>query len=540
MAFSSPGVYVSESKLSSSVRSVNLSSSVAAFFGTSERGPVTPTLIQSWTDYIVKFGGISTDHDLGYAVYHYFANGGSSAYVTRVVNPYDDTATTGVYYRANDTGASTPAVLFNVSAINPGTWGNDITVTVSAGIVELVESTTIPTFNLAVSYKGVEVERWTELSPLASSSRFVESVINTGSNYITASMYATITTASASAGFSYLGGIDGASVGGVGGTGGAGDTVEDGLVTYYLADGTSSNVCPWEWVHTSPTNYSVFDLLDLIEGVLIINPVGQSDTDIIAAALAKAVERGNSIVLIDPDTSVTDASGFTSQATAYRSMAGVGYGVLCAPMLTMVDPARSGAYATRRTYPGGAIAGLYARTESERTVGKTPAGYGADIRNALGVDIKFKETEIGTLYDNGVNCLKQLPGAAVVLFGGRTLERLNPDRYVSVRRSLNYLKQALKDATQFAVFEPNDERLWSAVNAACGNVLSRFWSSGGLKGTTQQNSYYVICNSSNNTPSTIDNGEVRVEIGVALQQPAEFIVIQISQWTGGSNAVETL
>ena len=272
----------------------------------------------------------------------------------------------------------------------------------------------------------------------------------------------------------------------------------------------------------------------------MINAVGQYDSTIVAAALAKASERGNSIALIDPSPVLTDASGFTTEVGTHRALAGYNYGVYFAPMLTMIDPARSGPAALRRTFPSGPIAGLYARTEAERTVGKTPAGYGADIRNALGVDIKFKESEIGTLYDAGVNCLKQLPGAAVVLFGGRTLERLKPDKYVSVRRSLNYLKQSLSDATQFAVFEPNDSRLWSEVNAACGNVLSRFWSSGGLKGTSPQQAYYVVCDASNNTSVSVDNGEVRVEIGVALQQPAEFIVIQLSQWTGGSNAVETL
>ena len=509
MALSSPGVYVSEGPLKARVNNINLSSSVAAFFGTSGRGPVTPTLVQSWTEYTANFGSISTDYDLGYALYHYFANGGTSAYVTRVVGTGASVSTTSSnvkYYTSSALAASAVGTLCTVTATNPGVWGNSLSVVLSDGLVA-ASATVIPTFNLTVYLNSVEVERWTELSALPSSSRYITSIINNYSKYIDVSNVITPVV-------NTFWGVKAGS-----------NALASG------ADGAAPLAAGW---------VSSFDLLDTVSGVLMINAVGQSDTTIVAAVLAKASARGNSIALIDPATGNTDAAAFISEVTSHRSSAGANYGIYCAPMLTMIDPARSGPAALRRTFPSGPIAGLYARTEAERTVGKTPAGYGADIRNALGVDIKFKESEIGTLYDAGINCLKQLPGSAVVLFGGRTLERLNPDRYVSVRRSLNYLKQSLSDATQFAIFEPNDSRLRSAVSAACGNVLSSFWSAGGLKGTSPQQAYYVVCDESNNTGVSVDNGEVRVEIGVALQQPAEFIVIQLSQWTGGSNAVETL
>ena len=60
-----------------------------------------------------------------------------------------------------------------------------------------------------------------------------------------------------------------------------------------------------------------------------------------------------------------------------------------------------------------------------------------------------------------------------------------------------------------------------------------------LKGATTSEAFYVVCNSTNNTAVTVDNGEVHIEVGVALQYPAEFIVINLSQWTGGSNSIET-
>lgn len=519
MNLSSPGVYVTEGPFKGRTRTVNLSSSVAAFFGTADRGPTVPTLVRSWTEYTALFGNISTSHDLGYAVYHYFANGGVNAYVTRVLGANSATASATVKYLTASFSASAGASanLFTAQAVNKGTWGNNLSVTVSQGLVLSDDAPVVlPTFNVIITESGEEVERWSELSADPASSRYVTSVINNYSRYIyiVPSSVATMVPSAQGLGFFY----------------------ENSSTTpkaYPLSGGTSNAVVDADYV-------SALDLLDTVEGVLMINAVGQYTQTVVTAVLAKAINRGNSIAIVDPSPASVGATQFKSEIEGHRSLSGSNYAVFCAPMLTMVDPARSGPAAIRRTFPGGAVAGLYARTEAERTVGKTPAGYTADIRNALGVDVKFTESEIGTLYDAGVNCFKQVPGAGVVLFGGRTMERLRPDRYVSVRRSLNYLKQALKDATQFAIFEPNDERLWSAVTAACGNVLSNFWAAGGLKGASQTDAYYVVCNSTNNTSASIDAGEVRVEIGVALQQPAEFIVIQISQWTGGSNAVDTL
>ncbi len=503
MSYSTPGVYVSEGTLRSRVASVNLSSSVAAFFGTSDRGPVEPTLIRTWTEYTTLFGPVSTSHDLGYALYHFFSNGGNAAYVTRVVGPSAVAAGVTVkYYTNGNTGAS--ATLFQATAVDPGTWGNDLDVSITAGLVDAAADV-IPTFNVVVTLAGSEVERWTELSTNPASSRYVTNVVNTYSRYINVSSVGTI-----------LPGPD-----------------TDFITTAYSLTGGVNDT-------PDDDDYSdALDLLDTIEGVLMINAVGKYTSTAVNAVMAKALARGTSIAIIDPSPESLDKAAFISEVSTHRASPGSNYSVFCAPMLTMVDPARSGPAAIRRTFPGGAVAGLYARTEAEKSVGKTPAGYSAEIRNALGIDIKFTETDIGDMYESGINCFKQVPGAGIVLFGGRTMERLRPDRYISVRRSLNYLKQALKDATQFAVFEPNDERLWSAVRSACGNVLSSFWAAGGLKGSQGQ-AYYVICDSTNNTAASIDDGEVRVEVGVALQQPAEFIVINISQWTGGSNAVDTL
>jgi phage tail sheath protein FI len=135
---------------------------------------------------------------------------------------------------------------------------------------------------------------------------------------------------------------------------------------------------------------------------------------------------------------------------------------------------------------------------------------------------------------------KAVPGAGIVINGARTLDKTSPGKYIPIRRSLNFLKQALSDATAFAVFEPNDERLWTRLNVTVSSLLAEFWRAGGLKGRNATQAFYVTCDASNNTETSVANGEVHVEVGVALQYPAEFVVITISQWTGGSNTVDTL
>jgi phage tail sheath protein FI len=136
--------------------------------------------------------------------------------------------------------------------------------------------------------------------------------------------------------------------------------------------------------------------------------------------------------------------------------------------------------------------------------------------------------------------MKAIPGAGVIVNGARTLKKTDITKYVPVRRSLNFIKANVDALTQSAVFEPNGERLWSEISARISNFLSSFWSQGGLKGRSAADAYYIVCDATNNTNSTIEQGEVHIEIGVSLQAPAEFIVINISQFVGGNNVRENL
>jgi phage tail sheath protein FI len=494
--YTSPGVYVTESTFATSTVT-GPTTTAAAFLGTALRGPTTPVAVESWGAYKALFGDISSAYDLGYALYHFFANGGRTAYVTRVVGA-----------GASNAAATASTSNWSVKAANPGTWGNSLTVVVETSTITTGST---PAMTLIVKNAGTEVERWSEVSLNPDSTRFINNVVNNYSQYITTygvTNYAGASYTVAAQTLTLTGGGDGAA----------------------LTDDTNSG--------TQAAWASALDTYDSIQGQLLFNLVGKSNATIIVDAINYVETRGDSFLIIDPDASLgTDTIAIKQLVTNYgaSSYAAVYYG-----MLSMSNPAAGGTASLRNTYPGGAIAGLYTRVDTERSVAKAPAGYAYELRNTFGTVSKFTESQIGDLYTAHINVVKAVPGAGVIVNGARTLKKTDLTKYVPTRRSLNFIKANVEQISQFAVFEPNGEKLWSDVSSRIANFLSSFWSNGGLRGNSASEAYFITCDSTNNTTASVEAGEVNIEVGVALQTPAEFIVINISQFVGGSQVQETL
>lgn len=564
MNYTTPGVYVNETPLTS-LTSASSGQAAAVFLGEALQGPTTPQLVSNWTSYKSLFGEITTKYDLPYAVYHYFANGGKQAYVIRVAsataqnaqlqnperdldadgNPVDPPWGPGEIAQGDNyfeffpkgmpedtdpddpdadpdadltTGAS--AVPFTVSARSAGSWGNGLTLALTEGNLEAT-STSRATFNLAVALNGKEVERWNDLSLDPGSNRYIDSIVNNYSSFILVSEVSEVES-DANETFPALQTL----------------TLQYGA-DYGTADDGEGNEVP---VNVNAADFNdALRQMDGVKGNLLINAVGKTDTQIVGNTVSYAAERGDSFVIIDPERTDTSVSDIQQTASRFTAIAGTGYASHYAPMLKMVDPARTGPGAIRTTFPGGAIAGVIIRTETERNIAKAPAGISAGIRGAIAMEVKVSEEELGTLYSGKphVNSFKVIPGAGLNIYGARTLARTTPDKYLPVRRTLNYVKSSLKDMTEFAVFEPNGPRLWEHISARCSSFLAEMWRQGSLAGSSTSQAFYVVCNDTNNTQVTIDQGIVNVDVGVALAYPAEFIVVNISQWTGGANAAES-
>jgi phage tail sheath protein FI len=213
------------------------------------------------------------------------------------------------------------------------------------------------------------------------------------------------------------------------------------------------------------------------------------------------------------------------------------------PHVYIKDPVgRSGA-SVRKIGPSGAVAGLF--LETDRKVGpfKSPAGIEVKITDAIALERSFSSSDLDALNSgvtesgllngkNVVNAIRNVPGAGVVIMGARTLKQDGTaNRYINMRRSLTYLEKRLNDLASFAVFENNTETLWARLITVIGVFLNEYRNQGGLRGTTIEQSYYIKCDNENNTAASIQAGEVHIEVGVALEYPAEFVVINLSQKT---------
>jgi phage tail sheath protein FI len=179
--------------------------------------------------------------------------------------------------------------------------------------------------------------------------------------------------------------------------------------------------------------------------------------------------------------------------------------------------------------PSGFVAGIYARNDVERGVFKAPAN--EVVRGALRfeTDVNFAQQEV--LNPLGVNCLRFFPGRGYRVWGSRTTSSDPEWKYVSVRRYFNYLERSIDVGTQWAVFEPNGERLWANVKETISSFLYNEWRSGALLGTDAKEAFFVRCDRSTMDQNDLDNGRLVCLIGVAVVKPAEFVIFRIGQKT---------
>lgn len=514
-----PDVYLTEVTLPQ-LQQFNSSQAVAAFLGTAPQGSnVVPTLLNSWQDYITNFGGIPTSDpnngDLAYAVYQYFANGGRQAYALRCTA----TASPAVAGTKNLVDrAATPANTLAVNAISPGAWGNNIYV----GIAD--RDAPNGRFDLLV-YRGGStsqfvVERFTDLSMVNSDPRWVQNIVNSaiaGSALIRVTDLASATTA-------------------------PNDTPSlNGGVPSQLTTGADGG---------SPTAADLTTALALfnsVPGPVLLNVPGNTTASVVNGAIAYAEGRGDAFVIIDsPKPTDATAGGVANAVTVSSAFTVSSYAAVYYPWLHMIDPNAIGSGSTRPTAPGGAVAGVYARTDQVRGVFHAPAGVSTGTLTGavsqakdLGTSAALTNADYDTLNNAYINAIRNLPGIGLTVFGTRTLWKSGITRFIAPRRTLIFLKQALRQATQFAVFENNDANLWSQLSTVCLRIVGNLWQQGGLSGANPQQAYFVICDSSINTPAVVAGGEVKVQVGVALQVPAEFVTITLTQYDGGSSVTDT-
>jgi phage tail sheath protein FI len=505
--YNRPGVYISERLLPAPVAVTASANAAGAVVGTFASGPTTTTLVSSWYEFTKYFGGYNALYPATFQVGAFFKNGGRDLYVKRIVASDADKAQIIVGRASLAAGT-----VLTFTAKDPGSDGNNLRVKLQAGTLgagyydvlvyqELVSGTPQDVTNdvLLESYENV-------VTNVTTSSDYMATVINTVSKYVTVTV---------------------------------GDNVNaPALATYPLATGDNGTVVTLADFQNSVTGtIAGFDTIDR-PLVVFLPALASILSDANAAThigevIGWAQAKGLHFVVVETPSGRTVAQALT----VATGLGGSSYAAVYYPNYYITDPVGRSASSIRLIGPAGAVAGIYMNTDA--TVGpfKAPAGIGTTVQGAISLERSFTSLDLDGL--NGasapVNAIRQLPGAGISVMGARTLKQDGTaNKYVNMRRSLIYIRKQLNDLTQFALFENNDEKLWQRINVGLGTFLNEYYNQGGLRGTSPGQAFFIKCDAENNPDNLIAQGQVNIEVGVALQYPAEFVVISLSQKTVNS------
>ena len=566
----SPGVYVEEFE-SGSKPMEGVGTSTAGFIGLAERGPVggIPQLVTSTAEFKRMYGGYLSENAFGdyrflaYAVDQFFINGGSRAFIVRVA-PSDGACAEG----SNK--------VLKITAKNPGTWGDDIRINAAPAskaktqILEILETDAgkryivkngagfnagdivafndgetvsynkvlknqgniltletelddscidkelLPTkvlttceFSLDVRY-GDNVEVYDNLSFNIDAANFVEKKL-AKSDLITAS-YTGEAGDKAQAPFEMIAGPDKA------------------VATLVLTggkDGSVDSITAADFIgedHGAGLRTGIQSFLDN-DSVAIIAAPGITDPNVQLTLVAQCENLGSRFAVLDMPRDARKVE----ELIAHRDIFDSQYAALYHPWLTVFDPLDKKNIAVP---PSGSVLGIFARTDTTRGVHKAPAN--EVVRGCVGLDNQFNKGEQDILNPKGINLIRAFPGQGIRVWGARTVSSDPSWRYVNVRRLFIFIEESIRANTNWAVFEPNDEVLWTRVQRTISVFLEGLWRGGSLSGTSPEEAFFVNIGRDTMTQDDIDNGRLVCVIGVAPVKPAEFVIFRISQKTADS------
>jgi hypothetical protein len=402
-----------------------------------------------------------------------------------------------------------------ISAANPGLWGNNLYIDILPGTI-LDATGNHLSFTIQVKYQGNGpqnvVETWQNLSMVPGSTNlgqnnYAINIVNSafsGSNYIRLQDLTSATAPPA-------------------------NNPANTAATVQLSQGSDGTA-----IASSDILTALQQLDQMPDQPFVINMPGMITAADLSNVIAYAQGRGNGFVVVDCPPGLSP-SGMVSWVQGASGLPASAQAAVYYPQVQIGDPYSPQPGITRMVPPGGFVTGLYVATDASRGVAKAPAGLGATLLGAYGLETSITNTDQGNLTQANVNCIIAVPGSGIVVWGARTLSPYLITRYVNTERSLIYLSTQMVALTKFAVFEPNDFVLWNQITSVLTQFLAQFWQSGGLQGTSAGEAFFVTCDSTNNTLASIQQGIVNVEVGVALQFPAEFVIINVSQWAGGQS-----
>jgi phage tail sheath protein FI len=509
-----PGVYIQEEP--SGVRTITgVSTSITAFLGRASRGPVNePVTVDNFGEYERVFGALSAGVPLGYAVRAFFQNGGGRAIIVRLYKPPS----------ATKTGMATlTAGGLELVAADPGSWGSSLSATVDRdGITDDVAArfglAGEDLFNLVVTGGGA-TERFVNVT-VADGPHRVDRVLQQQSRLVRVAGALPKTNPA--------------------GTTSASDKRAAQAATSSepasgADDGKALTADDFVGSQSAKTGLYALDRADLFN--LLCVPPDTIDGDVPAsvyqAAMGYCAER-RAVLLVDSPAAWDPLDGYAGLVLNDYTGTDARNAAIYFPRILQSDPLQGGAPVAFAS--SGAVAGVIARTDAQRGIWKAPAGIDAAVAGISGVAVNLTDGENGRLNPLGINCLRSFPASGVVVWGARTLrgadQLADEYKYLPVRRLALHLEESLYRGCQWAVFEPNDEPLWSQLRLNVGTFLHDLFRQGAFAGRSPREAYFVKCDRETTTASDVNSGIVNVVVGFAPLRPAEFVIITIRQSAG--------
>lgn len=515
--YTAPGVYVEEVP-SSSKSLTAASTAVAAFVGFTAKAPtddpadpegVRPRLVTSWSQFEELYGGFAEGCLLPHSVYGYFNNGGTIAYIVRIPHTEPAGEPSVKALPAADRALGEPVV---VTSVEPDA---DLTIVVSRSEADDDEGEGPSPIRLDVVEGGEVVESFDGLG--FGGDRDIAKVVNAESTRIKVDVKL-----DKAVDLSSL--IDVLKPGSyplekaaplpvpVNGKRFAGsETARTGITGLTIANDVTMVMVP-DLVTAATKEDGTVDL-NLWKAVQ-------------TALISHCEQQANRMAVLDapPGLSPQQIREWRSEVAMYDSA----FAAMYYPWIKVDNPLGSNGNSEILVPPSGHVAGLWARVDESRGVWKAPAN--ETLRGVLDVELDITKEEQGLLNPIGINCIRPFGTRGIRVWGARTLSSDSDWRYLNVRRLFNMVETTIMDGTQWAVFEPNDVRLWEGVKRTLNAFLRGLWREGALFGATPEQAFYVKCDAETNPPESIDEGKLVVEVGLAPVKPAEFVVFRIAQY----------
>ncbi|MGO3183885.1 MAG: phage tail sheath family protein [Aequorivita sp.] len=240
-------------------------------------------------------------------------------------------------------------------------------------------------------------------------------------------------------------------------------------------------------------------------------------------------EKRRAILLIDPPKNWKSMQAATTGLNNFDKNS---HAAIYFPRLLKANPLKNNQ--VEEFVPCGSVAGVIAKTDTERGVWKSAAGTKAVLSGVSSFSVSLNDEENGKLNQLGINCLRTFSEYGNLIWGSRTLSGrdilASEYKYLPVRRTALYIEESLSKALKWVAFETNNESLWVQIRLNIESFMQNMYREGAFQGSTKE-AYFVKCDSETTTQNDINLGIVNILVGFAPMKPAEFVILELQLMT---------